>query len=86
MGFLRDFAEGMTASVQSWTSVLHRLFASWPLSAIRRRGAVILDSNAGAVDMSAVLPGVSEKAAILPQISVNAWIFVVGPPLERPMA
>lgn len=29
-------------------------------------------------------PGPGMKATIRPQASVNAWIFVAGPPRERP--
>ena len=36
--------------------------------------------------MSAVLPGVSENWNSRPRLSVMAWIFVVRPPLDRPIA
>jgi hypothetical protein len=32
------------------------------------------------------LPGVSDSATGLPSASTTAWIFVVRPPRERPMA
>jgi hypothetical protein len=36
--------------------------------------------------MSATFPGVSEKRNSRPWLSVMAWILVVRPPRERPMA
>ncbi len=36
--------------------------------------------------MSATLPGLSTKASGRPVPSVKAWIILVGPPRERPMA
>lgn len=37
-------------------------------------------------DVGEILPGVSRKATGRPTASVRAWIFVVRPPRERPMA
>lgn len=86
MGVFRDLVEGMTASVAVAASRLRRVFASYPLSARRRPGAGHLSSNAGASEMSAWFPGLSVKATGRPQLSVRAWILVVGPPRDRPMA
>jgi hypothetical protein len=36
--------------------------------------------------MSAACPGVSQSARGLPSASTTAWILVVSPPRERPMA
>ena len=86
MARFRDRVEGMTASTPPLASAPRKWFASYPLSAIRRAGAGNAARSCGAAEMSATLPGVSENAAIRPQPSVRAWIFVVGPPRERPMA
>lgn len=86
MGCFRDLVEGMTASAWSSASILRKLLASYPLSAIKRFGAGVAASSAGAAEMSATFPRVNEKAATRPQASVRAWILVVGPPRERPMA
>ena len=83
---MRERVEGMTASVRARARRWRRLFASYPLSASRRRGALHLSSSAGAAEMSASFPGPRVKATARPQPSVRAWILVVGPPRERPMA
>jgi hypothetical protein len=43
-------------------------------------------SNEAAPLMSATCPPVSRKACGRPSSSTSAWIFVVRPPRERPMA
>ena len=83
---MREVVEGMTASVCCARRELRRLLASYPLSAIRRLGADRAARRLGAAEMSALFPGVSRSATARPQPSVRAWIFVVGPPRERPMA
>jgi hypothetical protein len=42
--------------------------------------------KAGANAMSLMFPGESSSTRGLPSASVSAWIFVVRPPRERPMA
>ncbi len=83
---MRDAVEGITASVLYAPSVLRRLLASHPLSAISRRVGGMAASRLAAAEMSAMFPGVSRSAAARPQPSVKAWILVVGQPRERPMA
>jgi hypothetical protein len=43
-------------------------------------------SSARAPSRSGALPGVSWKAKGRPRSSVRAWIFVVRPPRDRPIA
>ena len=81
---MREVVEGMTASVCCRCRELRRLLASYPLSAISRLGADRVARRLGAAEMSA-FPGVSRSATARPHPSVRAWIFVVGPPRERPM-
>ena len=83
---MREAVEGMTASVCCACRVCRRLLASYPLSATSRLGAERAARRLGAAEMSALFPGVSRSATARPHRSVSAWIFVVGPPRERPMA
>ena len=83
---MREVVEGMRASVCCACRMCRRLLASYPLSAISRLGAERAARRLGAAEMSALFPGVRMSATARPHPSVSAWIFVVGPPRERPMA
>ena len=64
------------------TTNLSRPDADNPLKLIGPAGV----TSAGAITTSWALPGLSSRMRGRPSASVSAWIFVVRPPRERPMA
>lgn len=77
---------GITASVP-WAARMSRTsLASCALSPISRLMSGTLASNARPPTMSCTWPAVSERAYRRPSPSQSAWILVVRPPRERPIA
>lgn len=74
--------EGMTGSMALAASRAQKEF----VSARRRTIAPTFSTRAGAMTTSWVLPGLNRKSRGRPSASVSAWILVVRPPRERPMA
>jgi hypothetical protein len=68
-------------------SILRRTASlSYPLSPYRIVGSGIWSSRVSAAIQSATWPPVNRNAIGRQRLSVSAWIFVVRPPRERPIA
>ena len=77
---------GMTGIVPCSRSVARNRLALWPRSAMTRLMRAVASTKSSTRLMSEVLPGVSARPRGRPRRSTSAWIFVVLPPREMPMA
>ncbi len=83
---LRFDGPEMTGTIADWRRRLRKALASYPLSPSRYRAPFNPFGNNGGTGLSAALPPVGRKANGRPITSERAWISVVWPPCEAPIA